>query len=102
MAFLVSPAPWPKPRARAHHSRYCSGRGLLEPVSRAPGPDEPLQLVRLDPDELVDPPISPEGKQLAGQLHGPACDPETQDAPVWLQRGEGEPPHLVVCHGAVW
>ena len=43
---------------------------MVQPVARASRPDQPLQLVGLDPDQLLRPLVAPQAQALASQLHG--------------------------------
>ena len=55
---------------------------VVEPVAGPPCPDDPLQLVGLDPDYLVHPLIAPELEALPAQLHGPTGYPQKYEAIV--------------------
>ena len=71
-------------------------------MPRPPRPDQPLQLIHLDPDQLVHPPVAPHREQLSAKLHCAPSHPESEDTPVWLKGRDGEAAELVVRHGTVW
>lgn len=50
---------------------------VVEPVPGPAGSDDALQLVRLDPDELVDAVVPPQLQTLPTQLHRSACANKT-------------------------
>ena len=50
--------------------------GVVDPVSSAPGSNDALELIGLDPEELLDKPVPPDVEQLAAELHCPTGDPE--------------------------
>lgn len=74
--------------------------GMVEPMSCPTGPNEPLRLPNFDPHELVDPVVTPMTEELPTQLHGPARDPEEDEAGV-LEVLDGHATDVVVRHGAV-
>lgn len=43
---------------------------MIEPVAGPPGPNDPLQLVGLHPNQFVDAVIAPKLEALAPELHG--------------------------------
>lgn len=71
-------------------------------MPRPPRPDQPLQLIDLDPDQLVHPPVAPHREQLSAKLHCAPSHPESEDTPVWLEGRNGEAAELVVGHCPVW
>lgn len=74
--------------------------GVVEPVPSFPGDDKPTQLVSLDPDNLIHPPVPPFVETLSTQLHGPTGDPQ-EYYPIVLQQIDPEVEHFLVFHGAV-
>ena len=73
---------------------------MINPVARPSRANDPLQLVRLDPEQLLHKSVAPDVEALAAELHGAAGHPKKDDAVV-LQHLNVHPPHLVVRHRAV-
>ena len=62
--------------------------------------DNPLQLIRFDPNDLVDSFIAPQVETLSAQLHSSSSHPK-ENVAVILKVGYRKLPHLVVGHCAV-
>jgi hypothetical protein len=73
---------------------------MIQPMSRPPRPNQPLQLVRFDPDKFADAFVAPDVQAFTAEFHGAAGDPEENEAVV-LEFGDGHLPHFVVVHGSV-
>lgn len=73
---------------------------VVEPVARSAGSNQPLQLVRLDPDHLLDRRVAPELEALTAELHRTARDPQETEAVV-LQALDIQRTHLVVRQRSV-
>jgi hypothetical protein len=74
--------------------------GVVEPVAGLAGDDQPVDLVGLDPDQLVDPPVPPLGEALPRELHRPPGHPE-EDEPLVLQDVHAQVEQLLVLECAV-
>jgi hypothetical protein len=84
----------------AFHSDEAVLFAVVQPMARPPRADDALQLVGLDPDDLVDALVAPQFEALAPEFHGSARHPQ-EDETLVLQLGDSQLPHLVVRHGAV-
>lgn len=79
---------------------------VVQPVARPARADDPLQLVRLDPDDLLHPAVAgqprlpPELQTLSAELHGPPGDPQEDEA-LALQLVDAHALHLFVFERAV-
>jgi hypothetical protein len=74
---------------------------LLKPMTRPSCSDQPSKLIELDPNDLVDPPISPQRQQLPSQLHRSSSHPDREDAVGRLESRYGQCAAFVVRECAV-
>eukprot|EP00037_Helgoeca_nana_P018289 m.174965 g.174965 ORF g.174965 m.174965 type:complete len:359 (-) comp24384_c0_seq1:837-1913(-) len=75
--------------------------GMIEPVTRAPGVDDLLQLVRLKPEQFLHDLKAPFLHAPSSKLHRTVRDPEEDIRISVGQLSEGEIHHLGVFHRAV-
>lgn len=73
---------------------------VIEPVTSASSTDDPLQLVGLDPNDLIDTLVAPKQQTLAAELHSTTGDPQ-KDETLVLQHRNIQLPHLVVGQRAI-
>ena len=74
--------------------------GMVEPVPGAAGPDDALELVCLDPDQLLHELVAPDVEALHPQLERATGDPQKNDAIV-RNSAQRELTHLEVLEGPV-
>ena len=86
-----SPSPSPNPDPNL---------GVVDPVAGAPRADDALELVGLDPQQLLHELVAPQVQALAPELHRAPRHPEEDDAVV-LQALHVHAAHLLVGHRAV-
>lgn len=65
-------------------------------------PYQPAKLIDLDPNDLVNPSISPKRQQLPPQLHRPSGHPNREDAVGRLESRYGQCAAFVVGERTVW
>lgn len=74
---------------------------VIQPMARPARPDDSLQLIGLDPDDFVDPLVSPKLQAFATQFHGSSSYPEEHQTFV-LEGRNAQLSHLVVGHSPIW
>jgi hypothetical protein len=74
---------------------------VVQPVSRASGTDDTLQLVSLHPDDLINTSVSPVAQAFAANFHRSSSHPKEKKTFV-LKGWDRHRSHLVVSHRTIW